>query len=41
MNMRNGHKVIENLKGSHLDKDAQVQKYLKESVMALIKDLKI
>ena len=41
MNMRNGHRVIENLKGSHLDKDAQVQKYLKESVTALIKDLKI
>jgi hypothetical protein len=41
MNMRNGHKVIENLKGSHLDKDAQVQKYLRESVTALIKDLKI
>ena len=41
MNMRNGHRVIENLKGSHLDKDAQVQKYLKETVTSLIKDLKI
>ena len=30
MNMKGGHRVLENLKGSKLDKDAQVQKYLKE-----------
>jgi len=41
MNMRHGHRVIDNLKGAKLDRDAQVQKYLRESVTALIKDLKI
>jgi len=41
MNMRHGHRVIENLKGTNLDKDAQVQKYLKNEVTRLIKDLKI
>lgn len=41
MNMRHGHRVIDNLKGAHLDKDAAVQKFLKEEVTRLIKDLKI
>ena len=41
MNMRHGHKILENLKGAHLDKDAKVQKYLRESVTELIKNLKI
>jgi hypothetical protein len=41
MNMKNGHRVLENLKGTNLDKDARVQKYLQESVTKLIKDLKI
>ena len=41
MNMKGGHRVLENLKGSKLDKDAQVQKYLKESVVNLIKELKL
>ena len=41
MNMRNGHRVLENLKGTNLDKDAKVQQYLKEEVTRLIKDLKI
>lgn len=41
MNMRGGNRVLENLKGTHLDKDAKVQKYLKEAVTRLIKDLKI
>ena len=41
MNMRHGHRVLENLKGAKLDKDAQVQNYLKEEVTRLIKDLKI
>jgi len=41
MNMRGGHRVLENLKGTNLDKDAKVQQYLKEEVTRLIKDLKI
>jgi hypothetical protein len=41
MNMKNGHRVLENLKGTNLDKDAKVQKFLKEEVTRLIKDLKI
>ena len=41
MNMRHGHKVLENLKGNNLDKDARVQQYLREEVTRLIKDLKI
>jgi hypothetical protein len=39
--MKNGHRVLENLKGTNLDKDAKVQKFLKEEVTRLIKDLKI
>lgn len=41
MNMRHGHRVIDNLKGSQLDKDAAVQKYLKDEVTRLIRELKI
>lgn len=41
MNMKNGHRVLENLKGTHLDKDVRVQKYLKDEVVRLIKELKI
>lgn len=41
MNMKRGHKVLDNLKGTNLDKDAKVQKYLKEEVIRLIKDLKL
>jgi Prohead core protein serine protease len=41
MNMRHGHRVLDNLRGAKLDSDAQVQKYLKEEVTRLIKDLKI
>jgi len=41
MNMKNGHKVLDNLKGTNLDKDAKVQKYLKEEVIRLIKELKL
>jgi hypothetical protein len=41
MNMRHGHRVIENLRGANLDKDAKVQKFLREEVTRLIKDLKI
>jgi len=40
-NMKGGNRVLENLKDSKLDKDAQVQKYLKESVVNLIKELKL
>ena len=41
MNMKGGHRVLENLKNSKLDKNSQVQKYLKESVVNLIKELKL
>jgi len=41
MNMRGGHRVLDNLKGTNLDKDAKVQQYLREEVTRLIKDLKI
>jgi len=41
MNMKQGHRVLENLKGTNLDKDARVQQYLKEEAIRLIKDLKI
>jgi hypothetical protein len=41
MNMRHGHRVLENLKGTNLDKDARVQKFLKEEVTRLIKNLKL
>ena len=41
MNMKNGHKVLDNLKGANLDKDAKVQKYLSEEVIRLIKNLKL
>jgi hypothetical protein len=41
MNMKYGHKVLENIKGSNVDKDARVQKYIKEEVTKLIRDLKI
>ena len=41
MNMKGGHRVLENLKGSKLDKDRQVQRYLQESVINLIKELKL
>lgn len=41
MNMRGGHRILENLGGGNLGKDARVQQYLKEAVTRLIKDLKI
>jgi hypothetical protein len=41
MAMRHGHRILENLKGTNLDKDARVQKYLKEEVTRLIRDLKL
>ena len=41
MNMKNGHKVIPNLKGTNINKDVKVQKYLQEQVIRLIKDLKL
>lgn len=41
MGMKHGHRILENLKGSHLDKDTQVQRYLQESVVKIIKDLKL
>jgi hypothetical protein len=39
--MKHGHRVLDNLKGTNLSKDIAVQKYLQESVLKLIKDLKL
>jgi hypothetical protein len=41
LNMKHGHRVLDNLKAANLDKDVRVKQYLKESVLKLIKDLKI
>lgn len=41
MNMKHGHRVIDNLRGGNLDKDAQVQNYLREETIRLIRELKI
>ena len=39
MNMRHGHRVLDNVRGASTDQ--RVQKYLKEEVVRLIKDLKL
>ena len=39
MNMKNGHRILENLKGDR--SSASVQRYLQDEVVRLIKDLKI
>ena len=41
MNMQGGHRIIENARGFSAAQDKRVQKYLRESVLRLIKDLKI
>ena len=41
MNMQGGHRIIENARGHNAAQDKRVQKYLRESVLRLIKDLKI
>jgi hypothetical protein len=41
MNMRHGHRVLENLKSVQVGNDKGVQRYLKDEVIRLIKDLKI
>lgn len=41
VNMRHGHRVLENLGGADLGRDARVQKYLREEVSRLIKELKV
>lgn len=41
LNMQGGHRIIENARGHNAAQDKRVQKYLKESVLRLIKDLKI
>lgn len=41
MNMKHGHRVLENLKGANADKDVRVQQYLKDEITRLIRDLKI
>jgi hypothetical protein len=39
--MQGGHRIIENARGFDAAQDKRVQKYLRESVLRLIKDLKI
>ena len=41
MNMRNGHRVLENLKGMNVSTDSKLQKYVQHEVLKLIKDLKL
>lgn len=41
MNMRNGHKVIEALKGEKLNENLRVQRYLRDEITRLISDLKL
>jgi hypothetical protein len=41
LNMQGGHRIIENARGFDAAQDKRVQKYLRESVLRLIKDLKI
>ena len=41
MNMQGGHRIFENARGHNAAQDKRVQKYLRESVLRLIKDLKI
>jgi hypothetical protein len=41
LNMQGGHRVLENARGYDAAQDKRVQKYLQESVVRLIKDLKI
>ena len=41
LNMQGGHRIIENARGVDAAQDKYVQKYLRESVLRLIKDLKI
>ena len=41
LNMQGGHRILETAKGIETVQDPRVQKYLKESVVRLIKDLKL
>ena len=41
LNMQGGHRIIENARGFDAAQDKRVQKYLRESVTRLIKELKI
>lgn len=41
MNMRGGHRVMENLRGLNVDSDRRAQQYLRESVLKIIGDLKL
>jgi hypothetical protein len=41
MNMRHGHRIIDNLKGANLASDVKAQKYIREEVTRIIKDLKL
>ena len=41
INMKHGHKFIENLKGANVSKDTKVQQYIREEMIRLIKDMKL
>lgn len=40
-NMKHGHKYLSNLQGVNLQNDAAAQKYIRETMLRLVKDLKI
>jgi hypothetical protein len=41
MNMKHGHKLLDNLKGTDLNKDMSAQKYIREEMIRLINEIKI
>jgi len=41
LNMRHGHKLIDNLKGTNIASDAKAQRYIREEMVRLIKDMKL
>ena len=41
LNMKHGHRVLENIKSGNITKDTDVHRYVQEQVVRLIKDLKI
>jgi hypothetical protein len=41
MGMKHGHRVLENLRGANVAQDRSAQAYIRESVLKIIKDMKI
>jgi hypothetical protein len=40
MNMKHGHRLIENIKGKNIDTDAKLKSYVRQEMLRFIKDLK-